>query len=57
MKLVLKLTLDGLLRALKGRAHRLAEEVEAGRLRQDERTPRSRPPRARERNADARRDD
>ncbi len=57
MKIALKLTLDGLLRARKGRAHRLAEEVEAGRPRQDERTPRRRPARARERNDDDRRDD
>lgn len=49
MKLTLKLTLDGLLRALKGRAHRLAEEVEAGRLTEDERR--------RERNDDGRRSD
>ena len=32
MKLTLKLTLDGLLRALRMRAHRVAEEIEAGRV-------------------------
>ena len=32
MKLTLKLTLDGLMRALRAQAHRRAEEVEAGRL-------------------------
>jgi hypothetical protein len=32
MKLTLKLTLDGLLRALRAEAHRIAEAVEAGRL-------------------------
>lgn len=53
MKLTLKLTLDGLLRALKARAHRLAEEVEAGRRTDDER----RPPRRRERDDDGRRSD
>lgn len=32
MKLTLKLTLDGLMRALRAQAHRRAEEIEAGRL-------------------------
>lgn len=32
MKLALKLTLDGLLRALRVHAHRRVEEIEAGRL-------------------------
>ncbi len=32
MKLTLKLTLDGLLRALRAQAHRVAEEIEAGRM-------------------------
>lgn len=36
MKVTLKLTMDGLMRALKARAHRLAEEIEAGRPPQDE---------------------
>lgn len=31
MKVTLKLTLDGLMRALKARAHRAAEDIEAGR--------------------------
>lgn len=53
MKLTLKLTLDGLLRALKARAHRLAEEVEAGRRTDDER----RPSRRLERDDDGRRSD
>lgn len=32
MKLTLKLTLEGLMRALRAEAHRRAEEIEAGRL-------------------------
>lgn len=32
MKVTLKLTLDGLMRALTAHAHRLAEEIEAGRI-------------------------
>ena len=32
MKLTLKLTLDGLLRALRAEAHRVAEEIEARRM-------------------------
>lgn len=36
MKVTLKLTMDGLMRALRGRAHRLAEEIEAGHRLPDE---------------------
>lgn len=36
MKLTLKLTLDGLMRALRVREQRLAEEIEAGRIRPDD---------------------
>lgn len=61
MKLALKLTLDGLLRALRARAHRLAEEIEAGRVPRPERSPRLRPqwrrPRAVERDDDGGRGD
>lgn len=32
MKVTLKLTMDGLLRAMRTRADRLAEEIEAGRM-------------------------
>ncbi len=37
MKVTLKLTLDGLMRALKARAHRAAEDIEAGRAKGSER--------------------
>lgn len=30
MKVTMQLTLDGLLRALRGKAHRMAEEIESG---------------------------
>lgn len=43
MKVTLKLTMDGLMRALKARAHRLAEEIEAGRVPQAEAGRRGRP--------------
>lgn len=32
MKMTLRLTLDGLLRALRARAHREADEIESGRM-------------------------
>lgn len=43
MKVTLKLTMDGLMRALRAQAHRLAEEIEVGRLSQDEADRRRRP--------------
>lgn len=57
MKVTLKLTMDGLMRALRARAHRLTEEIETGRAPLDEagrrrRPAARRPSRLNERNGD-----